>query len=111
MSMKKLVLDSIHKEAKKIAEEKAIKPASKAQVAIIYRATWDVLRQVIMKHGGYRIAGFGIFGRRTHAPGKGRNPQTGEPFDVPEYDLVHFKPTEDFKKKLNKKLSDRKGKS
>jgi DNA-binding protein HU-beta len=105
MSIKKIVLDMIHAEAEAIAEGKSMKPASKGQVAVVYQSTWTILRKIIMEHDGYRIAGFGTFARKTHAPSKGRNPQTGEPVDVPEYDTIHFAPTEDFKRALNQKLS------
>ena len=43
---------------------------------------------------GQRIAlpGFGIFEVRAYGPRKGRNPQTGEPLDIPAGHAVHFKP-------------------
>jgi nucleoid DNA-binding protein len=98
MSIKKLVLDMIHAEAEKIAEGKSIKPASKAQVAVIYQATWTVLRKVIIEHGGYRIAGFGTFGRQPRAARPGRHWPTGESMEVPEIEIVRFSPTDEFKR-------------
>lgn len=43
---------------------------------------------------GHRVAlpGFGVFEVRAHGPRKGRNPQTGEPLEIPAGHGVHFKP-------------------
>lgn len=51
---------------------------------------------------GNRISlpGFGIFEVRAHGPRTGRNPQTGEPLDIPAGHKVNFKPGKVLKEKV-----------
>lgn len=43
---------------------------------------------------GQRVSlpGFGVFETRAYGPRTGRNPQTGEPIDIPAGHNAHFKP-------------------
>lgn len=52
---------------------------------------------------GQRVAlpGFGIFEVRAHGPRVGRNPQTGEPLDIPSGHNVHFKPGKALKESIS----------
>lgn len=43
------------------------------------------------------LVGFGTFESGTRAARQGRNPQTGEPMDIPETKVPKFKPGKAFK--------------
>lgn len=54
-----------------------------------------ILDQITLEMSrGQRVSlpGFGIFEVRAHGPRKGRNPQTGEPLEIPAGHNVNFKP-------------------
>ncbi len=44
-----------------------------------------------------QLTGFGTFSTRERAARKGRNPQTGEPLDIPSSVVPKFKPGKNFK--------------
>lgn len=46
------------------------------------------------------VTGFGSFVVKQRAPRKGRNPLTGEMFDIPSKPAVIFRPSEKLKKNL-----------
>lgn len=52
---------------------------------------------------GHRVAlpGFGVFEVRAHGPRTGRNPQTGEPLEIPAGHNVHFKPGKALKESIS----------
>mgnify|MGYP005723527765 CR=1 FL=1 len=54
-----------------------------------------ILDQITLEMSrGQRVSlpGFGVFEVRAHGPRKGRNPQTGEPLEIPAGHNVNFKP-------------------
>lgn len=46
------------------------------------------------------IPGFGVFEVRAHGPRTGRNPQSGEPIEIPAGHNVHFKAGKALKEKV-----------
>jgi DNA-binding protein HU-alpha len=46
------------------------------------------------------LPGFGVFEVRAYGPRTGRNPQTGEPIDIPAGHNAHFKPGKALKEKI-----------
>ena len=62
-----------------------------------------ILDQITLEMSrGHRVSlpGFGIFEVRAHGPRKGRNPQTGEPLEIPAGHNVHFKPGKALKESI-----------
>lgn len=59
--------------------------------------------------GGERIEirGFGTFEVRHRKSRTARNPRTGEPVEVPERMVPHFKPSKQFRKKVVKAHRER----
>ena len=47
------------------------------------------------------IRGFGRFSRQTRKARTGCNPQTGEPMQIPEQNIVQFKPSKSLNDLLN----------
>jgi len=69
------------------------------QIGISKTAARDLLNVILDEitlamSRGHRVAlpGFGVFEVRAHGPRTGRNPQTGEPLEIPAGHNVHFKP-------------------
>jgi len=48
------------------------------------------------------LTGFGAFKRRHRSARKGKNPQTGEPIEIPACETVSFKPGKVLKEKVNR---------
>jgi len=48
------------------------------------------------------IRGFGSFSLHYRPPRKGRNPKTGEPVDLPEKFVPHFKPGKELRDRVNR---------
>jgi nucleoid DNA-binding protein len=101
----------IHQEAAKLVAEihekakllKPVKPPTEAQTAVIYEATWKVLRKWI-EAGGVTIPDFGKFSKRKRKAGRqAQNFKAHERITLPESCYVHFKACEAFKRKLNPK--------
>lgn len=47
------------------------------------------------------LTGFGAFKRRHREARKGKNPQTGEPMNIPACETVSFKPGKTLKERVN----------
>jgi len=50
------------------------------------------VREALSSGDSIGLIGFGTFEVRTRAARQGRNPQTGEPLDIPEKKVPAFKP-------------------
>jgi len=56
-----------------------------------------------LRHDGkVRISGLGIFELKWRAAKNGRNPQTGEPIEIPSQNRVVFKPAADLRRFINR---------
>lgn len=63
-----------------------------------------VIFEIAMRlHGSedFQIAGFGTFKAIRRAARKGRNPQTGDPINVPAKNVVKFKPSKALQAAMN----------
>lgn len=68
------------------------KDADKAVAAFTH-----VVVNEVANGGDVQIVGFGTFGTVSRAARQGRNPQTGEPIDIPATKVPKFKPGKGFK--------------
>ena len=71
-----------------------------AQAAEAVAATLDGIAQAVTERGGVSLAGFGTFERRSRAARTGRNPQTGEPLEIPASVGPAFKPAAAFRRQV-----------
>lgn len=74
---------------------------TKTMVEIVVNATFDTLRDEMVKQETTAIAGFGQFGAKVRAARKGRNPSTGEEIDIPEAVVPTFKAASALKNTVN----------
>ena len=56
------------------------------------KAVLESILDGLDRDGSVTIAGFGTFERKERAARVGRNPQTGEPIDIPATSTVGFRP-------------------
>ena len=61
-----------------------------------------VINDRLRHDGKVRISGLGIFELKWRAAKTGRNPQTGEPIEIPSQNRVVFKPTADLRRFINR---------
>ncbi|MDI6908103.1 MAG: HU family DNA-binding protein [Thermoanaerobacterales bacterium] len=55
-------------------------------------AVAEVLREAVARGEHVRLPGFGVFFVRERAARRGRNPQTGEEFEIPAGKAIVFRP-------------------
>lgn len=61
------------------------------------KAVTQVIIEQVAAGDKISLVGFGTFESGTRAARQGRNPQTGEPMDIPETKVPKFKPGRTFK--------------
>lgn len=61
------------------------------------KAVTQVIIEQVAAGDKISLVGFGTFESGTRAARQGRNPQTGEPIDIPETKVPKFKPGKAFK--------------
>lgn len=61
------------------------------------KAVTQVIIEQVAAGNKISLVGFGTFESGTRAARQGRNPQTGEPMDIPETKVPKFKPGKAFK--------------
>ncbi|HYW92818.1 MAG TPA: integration host factor subunit alpha [Gammaproteobacteria bacterium] len=67
---------------------------------------FDVLRAALGSGEEVKLSGFGHFGLRDKRERPGRNPRTGEPFQVSPRRIVKFKPSDKLKDRVHVLLAD-----
>ncbi|GAA1511622.1 HU family DNA-binding protein [Nocardioides humi] len=70
------------------------------QAAEAVAATLDGIARGVAEHGSVALPGFGTFERRDRAARSGRNPQTGEPMEIPATVAPAFKPAAAFRRQV-----------
>ncbi len=75
---------------------------SKKEAAEIIEIVLDMIKGVLQKGETVKIAGFGNFIVRSKRARKGRNPKTGEEIGITPRRVVTFRPSQVFKKYVNK---------
>ena len=78
-------------------QDKADRVVSKAAVKSVLTAYEQVVIDTVTKGGTVRQTGFGQFFMRTTPARMGRNPQTGEPIQIPQAAVPKFKAFHGFK--------------
>ncbi len=66
----------------------------------VVEATFEAMKEALLQDNRFSFPGFGTFTVKERAARKGRNPQTGEPIDIPASRTVAFKPAPKFKNSL-----------
>ena len=89
-------------------QKSEVEAALAEQLGVSKTAARDVLNVILDEitlamSRGHRVAlpGFGVFEVRAHGPRTGRNPQTGEPLEIPAGHNVHFKPGKALKESIS----------
>jgi integration host factor subunit alpha len=75
---------------------------SKKESADILEIILNSIKEVLKKGEVVKIAGFGNFVVRQKRARKGRNPKTGEEIGITPRRVVTFRPSQVFKKFVNK---------
>lgn len=75
---------------------------SKKESADILEIILNLIKEVLKKGDMVKIAGFGNFVVRQKRARKGRNPKTGEEIGITPRRVVTFRPSQVFKKFVNK---------
>jgi DNA-binding protein HU-beta len=60
----------------------------------------------LVADGKVTLAGLGRFNRKVQRARRGRNPQTGEPLDIPEKNRVNFLPEAKWRQIINREFED-----
>jgi len=58
----------------------------------------------LVADGKVTLAGLGRFNRKVQSARRGRNPQTGEPIDIPEKNRVNFLPDAQWRQSINREF-------
>ena len=74
-----------------IIQERGHVAHAKSQADVVVHEVFEAVKIALREDNEVRITGFGVFTVKTRAARKARNPQTGEPVDVPEKETVSFK--------------------
>jgi nucleoid DNA-binding protein len=69
-----------------------------ADVKLIVQGTLDAIVDAVLAIGRLELRDFGVFEVRTRKARRRRNPQTGEPVEVPETRVVTFRPGCNFRR-------------
>ena len=77
----------------------------KAQASRALDAVIDMVTSALVEERQVVLVGFGTFSVKDRAPRSGRNPQTGEPIDIPAAKIPNFKPGKALKDAVNVKES------
>ncbi|HIE64349.1 MAG: integration host factor subunit alpha [Nitrospira sp.] len=75
---------------------------SKKESADMLEVILNLIKEVLKKGETVKIAGFGNFIVRHKKARKGRNPKTGEEIGISPRKVVTFRPSQVFKKYVNK---------
>jgi integration host factor beta subunit len=73
----------------------------KAQAQTIVEDVFELISDAMAKGDKIDLRGFGTFSVRDSAARTGRNPQTGEPIQIPARRVPGFKPGKELKDRVN----------
>ena len=73
----------------------------KGQVQTVVEDVFEMITEGLAKGEKVDLRGFGTFTVRASAARIGRNPQTGEPLQIPARKAPAFKPGKELKDKVN----------
>ena len=78
-----------------------IKGLTKADVTRVFEATFNLIKEELVKGNDVAVSGFGTFKKLERAARTGRNPQTGETIKIAASKSVKFKAGKELKEKVN----------
>ncbi len=76
---------------------------SQKDIDLSVKTILELMTQSLEKEERVEIRGFGSFSLHYRPPRTGRNPKTGEPVDLLEKYVPHFKPGKELRQRVNKK--------
>ena len=79
-----------------------IKWLTKADVTRVFEATFNLIKEELVKGNDVAVSGFGTFKKLERAARTGRNPQTGETIQISASKSVSFKASKALKDEMNK---------
>lgn len=74
---------------------------SKEEAGKALNALIDTITKALKEEDQVSLVGFGTFLQRSRAARTGKNPQTGEPIQIPASNTVAFKPGKALKEAVN----------
>jgi len=74
---------------------------SKADVEVIFSATFETITEALVKQDKIAIPGFGSFATKVREERKGRNPSTGQGMTIPKTVVANFKAATQLKEVIN----------
>lgn len=74
---------------------------AKADVEVIFSATFDTITEALVKQDKIAIPGFGSFATKVREERKGRNPSTGKEMTIPKTVVANFKAATQLKENIN----------
>lgn len=74
---------------------------SKADVEVIFTATFETITEALVKQDKIAIPGFGSFATKLREERKGRNPSTGKEMTIPKTIVANFKAATQLKETIN----------
>lgn len=74
---------------------------SKSDAETAVRTILDAMTDAMVREQRIEIMGFGNFTVVHRAPRIGRNPRSGEPVEIPQKRLIHFKPGKALRESVN----------
>lgn len=74
---------------------------TKADVEVIFSATFDTITEALVKQNKIMIPGFGSFSTKVREERKGRNPSTGKEMTIPTIVVANFKAATQLKENIN----------
>jgi DNA-binding protein HU-beta len=82
---------------------------TKVQSENVLDAALDIIQDAVSAGEGVKLVGFGTFSIANRKARTGRNPQTGQTFNLPETRVPRFRPGKDFRQFVGKPSAPDKG--
>ncbi|MCR6108560.1 HU family DNA-binding protein [Salipaludibacillus agaradhaerens] len=100
--------DDIHVRNQNYIEDMASQRTGvhKDTVKIVFDAMWDSICEELEEGNEVKLHGKGSFYLSRRSPRIGRNPQTGEEFDVPEREAMAFRTSPAYARRLREKRKE-----
>ncbi len=76
---------------------------TKVQSELVLDATLEIIQGAVAEGEGVKLVGFGTFGLSNRKARTGRNPQTGESFNLPATVVPKFRAGKEFKTYVGKR--------
>ena len=74
---------------------------TKDDMTTVVNTLFESMTQGLLRGESVELRGTGRFKTKQRRAGKGRNPKTEAPIDVPIHWVVHFRPGEDLTRRIN----------